>query len=265
VNEETEDSSTAPGRAAIISTFILVGIYLLVATAAQAFGGLDSLMKNQADVFAPLGKGVLGSPWDKLLIIAILTSASASTQTTILPTARTTLSMARAKAIPKQFGNVHPRYLSPGFSTLWMGTVSTIVYVLLTISSQNLIADAFTSLALTIAFYYGFTGFACVIFYRRELFKSVKNFVYIGVLPFVGGAVLLFVLVKAVHDYSKAHAGYAKPFLGIGSPIAIALVMIISGLVLMIVQRIREPEFFKRKPEVVDAAVLAHAPAGRAS
>jgi amino acid transporter len=107
--------------------------------------------------------------------LELQTSASASTQTTILPTARTTLSMARAKALPKQFGNVHPRFLSPGFSTLWMGTVSTIVYILLTISSKNLIADAFTSLALTIAFYYGFTGFACVIYYRCHLLDSVKN------------------------------------------------------------------------------------------
>jgi amino acid transporter len=265
VNEETEDSSTAPGRAAIISTFILVGIYLLVTTAAQAFGGIDSLVKNQADVFAPLGKGVLGSPLDKLLIIAVLTSASASTQTTILPTARTTLSMARAKAIPKQFGNVHPRFLTPGFSTLWMGTVSTIVFVLLSATSTNLIADAFTSLALTIAFYYGFTGFACVIFYRRHLFTSAKNFFYIGVLPFVGGAILTWVLVKAVIDYSKPHAGYAKPFLGIGSPIAIALVMIILGFVGMLVQRFTMPEFFKRRPEVVDPSVVATAPAGRAS
>ena len=96
VNEETEDPSTAPGRAAVISTFVLVLIYVLVATAAQAFGGVDSLVNNSSDVFAPLGKGVLGSGLDKILIIAILSSASASTQTTILPTARTTLSMGRA-------------------------------------------------------------------------------------------------------------------------------------------------------------------------
>jgi amino acid transporter len=265
VNEETEDSSTAPGRAAIVSTFILVGIYLLVTTAAQAYGGLSNLVNNQTDVFAPLGSGVLGSPLNKLLIIAVLTSASASTQTTILPTARTTLSMARAKAIPKRFGDVHPRFLTPGFSTIWMGTVSTIVYVLLAATSQNLIADAFTSLALTIAFYYGFTGFACVIFYRRHLLDSAKNFFFIGVLPFVGGVVLTWVLVKAVIDYSKADGGYAKPFLGIGSPIAIALVMIILGVVGMFIQRITMPEFFRRKPEVVDASVLASAPAGHSS
>jgi amino acid transporter len=265
VNEETEDSSTAPGRAAIVSTFVLVGIYLLVSTAAQAFGGVASLANNPTDVLAPLGKGVLGSPLDKLLIIAVLSSASASTQTTILPTARTTLSMARAKAIPKEFGNVHPRFLSPGFSTIAMGVVSTLVYVLLSVTSPaNLIGDAFTSLALTIAFYYGFTGFACVIFYRRELFKSAKNFLYIGVLPMFGGVVLTLVLVKAVVEYSKPHAGFAKPFLGIGSPVAIALLTIIMGIVFMIYQRITMPEYFRRKPEVADPALVASSPAGRA-
>jgi hypothetical protein len=42
-------------------------------------------------VLSALGGSVLGSPLDKLLILAVLTSAAASTQTTILPTARTTL------------------------------------------------------------------------------------------------------------------------------------------------------------------------------
>jgi amino acid transporter len=263
VNEETENPSTAPGRAAIVSTFVLVGIYLLVSTAAQAYGGLANLVNNQNDVLAPLGRGVLGSPLDKLLIITVLTSASASTQTTILPTARTTLSMARWKALPRQFGTVHPRFLSPGFSTLWMGTVSMLVYVLLSATSTNLIGDAFTSLALTIAFYYGFTGFACVVYYRRQLLKSLKSFLYIGALPFAGGAVLTFVLVKAVVDYSKPDGGYAKPFLGIGSPIAIAILMVILGVVWMLIQRITMPEFFQvNKPEVVDPAIVAHAPAG---
>ncbi len=266
VNEETENSTTAPGRAAVISTFVLVAIYLLVATAAQAYGGVDSLVNNSSDVFAPLGKGVFGSGLDKILIIAILSSASASTQTTILPTARTTLSMGRAGAIPKQFGSVNPRFLSPGFSTIWMGTVSLLVYILLSVTSHdNLIADAFTSLSLTIAFYYGITGFACVVYYRRHLLDSVKNFVMIGVLPTVGGLILTWVLIKAVIDYSKADGGYSKPFLGIGSPIAIALFTVILGLVGMIVQRLWMPEFFRRKPEVVDPAVLAAAPAGHSS
>jgi amino acid transporter len=265
VNEETKDPSDAPGKSALISTVVLVLIYLLVATAAQAYGGLGNLINNPNDVLAPLAHGVLGSPLDKLLIICVLTSASASTQTTILPTARTTLSMGRAGAIPKQFSNIHPRFLSPGFSTIWMGLMSTIVYILLCIGSRNLIADAFTSLSLTIAFYYGITGFACVIYYRRHLFDSVKNFVMIGVLPTIGGAVLMFTLVYAVVEYAKADGGYAKPFLGIGSPIAIALLTVVLGLAAMGIQRGWMPEFFRRKLEVVDPEIVHGSKAGTAS
>jgi amino acid transporter len=270
VNEETEDPTSAPGKSAVISTFVLIAIYLLVTTAAQAYGGLDSLVNNQADVFAPLGKGVLGSGLDKILIIAILSSASASTQTTILPTARTTLSMGRAGAIPKQFSHIHPRFLSPSFSTIWMGTMSLLVYILLSVTSHdNLIADAFTSLSLTIAFYYGITGFACVLYYRKHLFDSVRNFVYIGLLPFIGGVVLAYMIVKAVIVYSASDGGYAAPIhifgLTIGSPIAIALLTVVLGLITMIFQRIWMPKFFKtRHPEVVDPAVFAHSPAGGA-
>ena len=38
-----------------------------------------------------------------------------------------------------------------------------------------------------IAFYYGITGFACAFYYRRELFKSAKNFLLVGVAPCSAG------------------------------------------------------------------------------
>jgi amino acid transporter len=67
---------------------------------------------------------VLGSPLDKLVVLAIITSALSSTQTTILPASRTTLSMARQGAFPKAFGEVHPRFLTPHVSTIVIGAVA---------------------------------------------------------------------------------------------------------------------------------------------
>jgi amino acid transporter len=257
VNEETEDATDGPGKSALLSNFALIGIYLLVTTAVQAYGGLDSLIKNQADVFAPLGKGVLGSGLDWILILAVLSSASASTQTTILPGARTTLSMGRAKALPKEFAEIHPRFLSPGFSTIFVGALSTVVYVAFSITSHdNLIADAFTSLSLTIAFYYGITGFACVIYFRKEIFKSVKNFIYLGLVPGAGGVFLGYIMVKAIISYSVKDGGYAAPLFGIGSPIVIAIFTFGVGVILTGLQWSREREFFARRPELADPAVL---------
>ena len=256
VNEETENSTEAPGRAALVSNVVLVGIYLLVTVAVMAYGGLANLINHPYDVFSPLGHSVFGSGLDKILTLAILSSASASTQTTILPTARTTLSMGRAGAIPGKFGEIHPRFLSPGFSTIWMGTVSTILYVVFMLTSTNLIADAFTSLAITIAFYYGFSGYACIIYYRKQLFQSWRKFVTLCLIPGLAAVFLTWIIVKAFITYSAGNGGYAKPIFGIGSPVAIALLMIILGLVGMLIQRVTMPEFFRRKREIAPAHVL---------
>src|SRR5262249_23706132 len=151
--------------------------------------------------------------------IAVLTSASASTQTTILPTARTTLSMARFGAIPKAFGRIHPRYLTPDVSTLTMGAVSLVWTLIIINVSQNVLGDSITGLGFQIAFYYGLTGFACAIFYRKELFKSLKNFFMAGVVPFAGGAMLTYIFVKAFIDNKPPDAAYSGGVLGIGAAV----------------------------------------------
>ncbi len=62
VNEETESSAEAPGRAAVVSTLVLLAIYLVVSAAAQSYGGTHPLIANSSDVLRALGVSVLGSP-----------------------------------------------------------------------------------------------------------------------------------------------------------------------------------------------------------
>ncbi len=257
VNEETEDPGEAPGKATVISTLILLGIYLVVAVAAQSYAGVDNLVKNQEDVLSSLGTEVFGSPLDKLLIIAVLTSAAASTQTTILPTARTTLSMARAHAMPESLGRIHPRFLTPHISTILMGGLSIVWYVGLTLFSEDILFDSLAALGLMIAFYIGITGFACTIYYRRELFRSVKNFFFIGVGPTLGGIILFYLLVKnAIELSDPANSESGNSWFGIGPPLVIAVFFLLLGVVLMWVQWRKFPAFFKRRPEVVPAGFL---------
>ncbi len=257
VNEETENPDEAPGRATVVATLILLGVYIIVAFAAQAYAGVESLIENQEDVLSSLGTEVFGSPLDKLLIIAVLTSAAASTQTTILPTARTTLSMARAHAMPGSLGKVHPRYLTPHISTILMGALSIVWYVGLTIASEDILFDSLAALGLMIAFYIGITGFACTIYYRRELLRSVKNFFFIGVGPTVGGTILFYLLVKnGIELADPANSESGNSWLGLGPPLVIAVFFLILGVVLMCVQWRAVPSFFRRKPEVVPAGFL---------
>jgi amino acid transporter len=257
VNEETEDPGEAPGRATVISTLILLGIYIIVAVAAQAYAGVDELVANQEDVLSALGREVFGSPLDKILIIAVLSSAAASTQTTILPTARTTLSMARANAMPKSLGKVHPRFLTPHISTVLMGVASIVWYVGLTLVSEDILFDSLAALGLMISFYIGLTGFACAIYYRRELFRSIKNFFFIGLGPTLGGAILFYLLIKNGIELSDpANSESGNSWFGIGPPLVIAVFFLVLGVLLMFVQWRAVPSFFRRKPEVAPAGFL---------
>jgi amino acid transporter len=251
VNEESRDATEGPGKAALLATIILLAIYVVVAYAAQAYGGPQQLIDNADDVLSVLGTQVFGSPLDKLLIIAVLTSAAASTQTTILPTARTSLSMARAGAMPESLGRIHPRYLTPHVSTILMGVLSIVWYVGLTIVSENILFDSIAALGLMIAFYYGMTGFACTVFYRRQLTRSVKSFLLIGVGPTLGGLMLLAIFVKSCVDLSKPeNSESGDSWFGLGPPLVIGLGFLLLGVVLMLLWRIEHKEFFRRRPEV---------------
>jgi amino acid transporter len=250
VNEETENASSAPGRGAMVSTLVLIAIFLLVATAAQAFAGTKYLANNADDIFAGgLGTSVLGV-LHRLLIIAVLTSATAATQTTILPAARSALSMARRGAIPARFGEIHERNLVPGYATIVAGVLSVTWFVFIVLVSSNVLADSVTGLGFMVAFYYGFTGFACAIFYRRELLKSAKNFLVYGLLPVVGGLVLMGIFVKGMAYYGHSANDSSPPFLGLGVPDWIGILGIASGVVFMLIGRVRAPRFF-REPRLV--------------
>src|SRR3954454_17044707 len=258
VNEESENSADGPGRAAVVSTLLLLGIYLVVSSAAQAYGGTKLLVDNSDDVLSVLGTGVFGSPWDKLLIIAVLTSSAASTQTTILPTARTSLSMARQHAFPKAFGRIHPRFLTPDVSTIVMGGAS-IAWTVLVVAlnpAQNVLGDSITALGFAICFYYGLTGIACAVYYRRELAHNARNLVYAGLVPLLGGLMMGGVFVKALIDYSKEDAGYAKPIAGIQIPILIGIGSLLAGVVLMFSAMARYGDFSRRKPETASPGLL---------
>jgi amino acid transporter len=259
VNEESRNRRRGPGKAAVVSTMILLVIYVSTTVAAQAYHGTKFLGANPSDVLTPLGHGVLGSPLYKLLIISVLTSASASTQTTILPTARTTLSMAKWQAIPPAFGRIHPRFLTPSFSTLLMGGLSIVwtVALLWANPKQNVLGDTISALGFAVCFYYGFTGLACPFYFRRELTKSVRNFFLMGVVPLLGAAALAAVAVKAYSYYSTAGNNYSHALLGIQTPILIGIGGLILGIILMFASWPFFHEYFSRKPfEAVDPALL---------
>jgi amino acid transporter len=250
VNEETQNPRTTPATAAIVSTLILVCLYVLLAVAAEAYAGAEQLA-NSSDIFNPLGADVLGVGLGKLLTLAVLTSTAASTMTAILQATRTATSMARAGAIPKKFGEIHPRYLTPAFATLVVGAVSVIWYVLLTfISSDAVLQDSVTATAIGIAFYYGLTCFACVVL-GRSLTRSMKNLALSGVVPALGGLIMFALLFGACFAFGTVDPNRTS-LLGVGTPLVFAAGSFLLGLILLVLARLGYKDFFRRPRAIAD-------------
>src|SRR4029079_11524741 len=100
----------------------------------------------------------------------------------------------------------------------------------LTIVSENILFDSIAALGLMIAFYYGITGFACAIYYRHQLFRSVKTFLLIGVGPTLGGIMLTAIFVKSCVDLSKPeNSESGDSWFGLGPPLVIGVRFLLPG------------------------------------
>jgi cobalamin synthase len=125
-----------------------------------------------------------------------------------------------------------------------MGIVSIVFYVGLTIVSAHVLADSIAAVGLMIAFYYGMTGFACVWFYRRTLTDNRRDFFMRGVLPFLGGLILLLAFIKACFLYADPNYGNTTLF-GIGGVFVLGIGALLVGVVLMVVYNGIAPAFFR--------------------
>jgi amino acid transporter len=243
VNEESKDARKVPGLSAVISTITLVCTFVFVAVACQAFAGKAFLTTNAADVFTPLvavvgGPSLAGRILFRLVMLAIFTSGAASFLTTLLPLSRSTLSMAAHGSLPKAFARVNPRSQTPVFGTIAMAALGMAWYITVTILSTNILYDAIAGLGIQVAFTYGAVGICAAVYFRRELFKSARNFFLIGLAPVIGAIILFMDVFYAGRHYWDPANSLTWPDKGIdffGTHVGVTFVLGIGTIALAFV------------------------------
>ncbi|MFI6829069.1 APC family permease [Kribbella sp. NPDC050241] len=218
INEETRDPRRIPAIAALVANGFLVVLYVVVAWAAVAYAGSAALGDiADDDFFAVLSNELLGTAGGKLLVAAVLVSALASTQTTILPTARTMLSMARRDAFPGQFARISSRYQTPTVSTWVFAGTSVVVYASLVLTSDDVLADSVAAVSLLVSLYYLATAAAVPVYFAGQWSGRILQRV---VVPVVAAASFVGVLVLSVID------------VGAGPLIVVAVVLVIGAAIM---------------------------------
>ena len=142
--------------------------------------------------------------------------------------------------------HINPRFRTPDVSTWPVAAIAIVWYLVVDAMSENALFDSLTASSLLIAFYYGLTGIACAIYYRRELTKSAKNFMLIGVGPVVGAMLLFWLLVESIIDMSDPENSYTgAAWLGVGPPLVIGIGVFLFGVVFMIFWRFKDGRYWQ--------------------
>ncbi|MGW8379773.1 APC family permease [Streptomyces sp. ODS28] len=261
-NEESVDRTRTPGRAALISTVVLLVTYLFTAFATISFAGTGRTGRGlgdpdtAADVLTGLAPAVLGELPARLVQLAIGVSAVGALLTCTAATPRTTLSMSAHGALPAAFARMHPRFRTPAFGTVFFGCAAAVVLTLLTLLtllSADFLGDAVLSIGLLIAFYYGITGLACAWHFRRELTDSLRNVLVKGVCPALGGLLMLAAFGRTAYDMADPSYGHTS-LGGVGGVFLLGIGSILLGaLVMLCLVRPRHARFFREGRTAVAA------------
>ncbi|TDC98041.1 APC family permease [Nonomuraea deserti] len=246
LSEESEHRAENPGRAAVLTTIVLVLFYLIGAVGVLAWAGPGRIAANPDDLLGLLGPEVLGNELNRLLVLAVLTSCIAGGLFLPIGGARVMLSMARRGALPAALATVHHRYRTPSVATVVFTLVSLAFYLVMTIVSDTLLVDTITSVGPLVAGYYGLTGLAGAYYFRSALRDGVGPALSKVVIPLLGSVALGWVAVKNATDLAAPAASSGGTiWFGLGAPFVLTLVMLALGAVGAVVAGFVSPRFVR--------------------
>lgn len=251
LNEETKGGNKSPGSAGIIGVLIVFLLFMLFTIGTLMMVPTKTIGENSSNVLIPLGQAIWPGVGGKILIIAVALSTIATLETTLIQVTRTLFSMGRDHTIPSFFGRIHSRWRTPALATLVVVGVSIILFVGSTFigSVGEVMANAISSIGVQISFYYALAGIAVIVAYRKVLFKSVRNFIFIFLWPAIGAIFMLWMLI-----FSIPSNDVIVNILGVG--------LILVGLIPVALFYRKGKAYYTRRPLELPDQLDREAPAG---
>lgn len=227
VNEETEDGARNAGLAAIASVVILALLYAVATFGLQAVLSETELHDHAGNALAVISGRLLPGPYRVLVSLAVLTGTLATLQAAVIAAARVGLAMARDGVMPRVFTRRRAVSGTPWAATLTMSALNLALLVLAL--ATGTIADALgnvaASLGLLSCLFYALTGAAALWQHRARLFDSAAD-LWLGlVLPALGLAFMVFVVVASVATgvTSPTVLAYGAGSIAVGVLVALVL------------------------------------------
>jgi amino acid transporter len=199
LSEETSNSKRNSGFGGLIGVVGVFVLFEIVTIAVNLISTQANITSSSAQpVLTVLGNSVWPGAGGKIMVLAVVLSTIATLETTLIQVTRSLFAMGRDRTVPAIFGRTHSRWQTPWFAIAVVVVISLILFV----ASQKLgsigtiMTDAVNAIGLQIAVYYALAGLAVVVAYRKLVFKSVSNAVFVGIWPLAGAIFMGFLFVE---------------------------------------------------------------------
>ncbi|MER6282684.1 APC family permease [Streptomyces sviceus] len=206
LSEETRNSRRTTGLAGLIGVGIVFLLFEVFTIAVNVILTSKQIEDNDANVLAVLGEEVWPGWGGKLLIVAVMLSTIATLETTLIQVTRSLFAMGRDRTMPSALGKVHRRWNTPWVAIVVVGAVALLMFIASNAlgSVGDILSDAISAIGLQIAVYYGLSGLAVVVAYRKMLLKSPADFLLGGLWPLLGALFMFWIFVESLGELSTA-------------------------------------------------------------
>jgi amino acid transporter len=126
--------------------------------------------------------------------------------------------MGRDRTMPSALGKVHRRWNTPWVAIVVVGAVALMMFIASNAlgSVGDILSDAISAIGLQIAVYYGLSGLAVVVAYRKMLLKSPTDFLLGGLWPLLGALFMFWIFVESLGELSTAAIAIGVGGLAVG-------------------------------------------------
>ncbi|MFI6374316.1 APC family permease [Streptomyces sp. NPDC050546] len=192
VTEETKRPGDS-ARGGLIALFAMLGLFLFASVAFQREMSLAELVRNGPQALPYLGAKLAAEPWAALPLVALMFSAVASVQATLIPTARGLLAMGRDRTMGPLWTRIHPRYGTPAVGTAVVMSVAAVIALAAFAIPKlsDMLLAAVNAIGLIVALYYGLTALACAVRFRSARHDGPREALLAVGVPAVAGLALL--------------------------------------------------------------------------
>lgn len=203
LNEETKDSSHAPGRGALWAMVIVLLLFIVFVAASLLVLSDREIEQSSTNIVFAVADKLFPKPWSYMAVLAVMLSSIGTLETSILQFTRTMFAKGRDGVLHPRYAILHKSWQTPWVATAVIAGAGTLFLFLSSYfpTVNMIVKDSVNAIGFQVAFYYGLAGLACAWHYRREALHSLPNLLMLAAWPMASAAFLFFIAAYSVPSF----------------------------------------------------------------